>query len=301
MATIEPGSHCLVLGSGPLHLLTAKQAALAGYKTSVFTANDPEEALQLIYSEACPRGSLPLTFLSISDKEQCEKAIAAADAVMLVTDGESTVTAFAIDAVVPDPSKEPTKVKKIVAMSRNLNGKGLGFFSQSAKDFANPEVWAGAQPSIDNYKVFEEKIRSKAATVGADYTIVRAGTLKGGGPGAETATGSGIYPHAAYALSPKFYLLGMIAKPNWRMLFDMDAQGAKLVPGDTIEGPGLFAVKAATSWVIEKGDSGRLAVATAMVQSLSQENAANKDFAVCSAEARNPPTQSEWDGMFSKL
>ena len=85
------------------------------------------------------------------------------------------------------------------------------------------------------------------------------------------------------------------------MLFDMDAQGASLVPGDTIEGPGLFAVKAAVSWAIEKGDSGRLAVATAMVQSLSQETAANKDFSVCSAEARSPPTQSEWDAMFSKL
>ena len=49
MASIAPGSTCLVLGSGPLHLLTAKQAALAGYKTCVFTAQEPTDALELIY------------------------------------------------------------------------------------------------------------------------------------------------------------------------------------------------------------------------------------------------------------
>ena len=132
---------------------------------------------------ACPEGSLPLEFLDISDKEKCENAIQNAEAILLVTDGESTVTDFAIDAVLPDD--EPTKVKKIVAMSRNLNGKGLGFFAQSAKDFANPDVWTGSGPSVSVYRKFEEKIRAKAAKVGADYTIVRSGTLKGGGPGAE--------------------------------------------------------------------------------------------------------------------
>jgi hypothetical protein len=49
MATLEPGSTCLVLGSGPLHLLTAKQAALAGYQTCVFTAQEPSDAIELIY------------------------------------------------------------------------------------------------------------------------------------------------------------------------------------------------------------------------------------------------------------
>jgi len=156
MASIEPGANCLVLGSGPLHLLTAKQAALAGYKTSVFTANNPEEALQLIYHEsACPRGSLPLTFLAISNKEHCEEAIAAADAVLLVTDGDSTVTDFAIDAVIPDPSKESTKIKKIVAMSRNLNGKGLGFFFAECKRFCEPRR-LGRGPT-DNRKL--QKLR----------------------------------------------------------------------------------------------------------------------------------------------
>ena len=155
-----------------------------------------------------------MTFLDISNKEKCEEAIQNAEAILLVTDGESTVTDFAIDAVIPE--SEPTKVKKIVAMSRNLNGKGLGFFAQSAKDFANPDVWTGSTPTMGVYRKFEEKIRAKAAKVGADYTIVRAGTLKGGGPGSELPpAGSRTYPHAAYALSSKFYLIGMVPRPNW--------------------------------------------------------------------------------------
>ena len=80
---------------------------------------------------ACPKGSLPLEFLDISDKEKCENAIQNAEAILLVTDGESTVTDFAIDAVLPDD--EPTKVKKIVAMSRNLNGKAWVFLHSLQK------------------------------------------------------------------------------------------------------------------------------------------------------------------------
>ena len=50
---LEPGSTCLVLGSGPLHLLTAKQAALAGYKTCVFTAQEPDDAIELVFDGMC--------------------------------------------------------------------------------------------------------------------------------------------------------------------------------------------------------------------------------------------------------
>mmetsp|Transcript_6277 Transcript_6277/g.14423 ORF Transcript_6277/g.14423 Transcript_6277/m.14423 type:complete len:343 (+) Transcript_6277:256-1284(+) len=301
LQAVRPGSSVLVIGSGALHLLTAKQAALAGYRTSVFTARYPRETLELIYDEqACPLGSIPLTFLEISNKNECEEAIAAAEAVILVTDGESTVTDFAIDAVIPD-LPGATKVKHIVAMSRNLNGRGLGFFAQSAKEFANPEVWAGAKVIVESYRMFEKKVRAKAEKVGATYTIVRAGTLKGGGPGAESTKGSGLYPHAAYALSAKFYTLGMVAKPNWRMLFDMDCQGVDLIGGDAVEGPGFLAVKAAVSWEAEKGDSGRLGVATAMVQALSQPNALNRDFAVTTAASSQPPTQDDWDKKFGAL
>ena len=85
------------------------------------------------------------------------------------------------------------------------------------------------------------------------------------------------------------------------MLFDCDTQGVELVPGDRVEGPGFFAVKASVNSGVEKGDSGRLGVAAAMVQSLAQEKAANTDFAVVSASNRAPPAQSDWDSMFAAL
>ena len=79
----------------------------------------------------------------------------------------------------------------------------------------------------------------------------------------------------------------------------MDTQGVQLRKGDSVEGPGFFAVKASVGSGVEKGDSGRLGVAAAMVQSLTQEKAANADFAVMSSVARSPPSQSEWDAVFS--
>jgi hypothetical protein len=85
------------------------------------------------------------------------------------------------------------------------------------------------------------------------------------------------------------------------MLFDVDTQGVVLSKGDTVEGPGFFAVKASVSFGVEKGDSSRLGVAAAMVQSLSQEKVANSDFAVTTAASRSPPSQSDWDAMFARL
>ena len=58
--------------------------------------------------------------------------------------------------------------------------------------------------------------RAATGSRGVELSILRVGTLKGGGPGAELPpAGSKTYPHAAYALSSKFYLIGMVPRPNW--------------------------------------------------------------------------------------
>lgn len=310
---VSPGAPCLVLGSGYIHLLAAKQAAIAGYKTYIFTATDPQPSLDLLYNDQCPIGSIPLEILSITDKDACEKAIQSCEAVILASDGvidppsffasDNPVASKVLDTVIPEDGS--SKVKHIVGMSRigvsgrPGSGKGYGPTVQAAKDFSNSDVWA--MGNVKGYKEFEDKIMEKATAVGADYTIVRAGSLKGGGSGAETAKGSNKYPHAEYALSATFYTQGMVPKPNWKLLFDMDIQGVNLLAGDTAVGPGFFAPTKSTSCRPEDGDSGRLAVASAMIQSLSQPAAANTDFTVTTAESRDPPTQGEWDKLFKAL
>lgn len=305
MAALEVGSTVLVLGGGPVQLLTAKQAALKGFKTFIFTSSDPEPSLELIYDEvACPRGSLPLTFLQVTDKEACEAVLAECSAVLIASDSDNPVSERVLDTVIPDD--EPTQVKKVVIMSRNgvtrgpNSGKGLGFFAKSAKDFSNAEVWAAGDDVVAKYQVLERKLVSKCASVDAAYTILRAGTLKGGGPGASSTKDGKSYPQAAVSLSASYYRTGPAGR-NWRSLFDTSTQGVEFVPGDTVEGPGFAAVGASTSPDVQKGDTGRLGIAAAMVQCLLQERAENADFSVVTSASRTPPTQEEWDNKFQAM
>lgn len=307
MNVVLPGSKCLVLGAGNVHLLTAKQAAIAGYDTYIFSAQDPEESLKLLYGDnvACPQGSIPLTIMDVRNTEDCEAVLASIEAVIIASDSDVPVREKTVDTAVPEDEEWTTNVKKIVFMSRNGgsgrpgSGQELGFLSQSAKGFSNPEVWAGGE-YIALYESLEKKIISKASRVGAEYTVVRAGTLKGGGPGAKTTADGSAYPHARLSLSESVYQTGPAGR-NWRSLFDTAVQGVSLTPGDTAQGPGIKAVIASTSFEVQKGDTGRLAVATAMVQSLRQPNAANKDFSIGTEYSRTPPTQEEWDDLFAVL
>ena len=75
------------------------------------------------------------------------------------------------------------------------------------------------------------------------------------------------------------------------------------MPGDSVAIPaaGWFSIKASISFDVEPGDTGRLACALAMVESLTQEKAANTDFAVKTAAARDPPTKDEWNELFKVL
>lgn len=306
MAAVQPQSTVLVVGRGPMQLLVAKQAALAGYDTRLLASSgNTDELLELLFDEEIsPEKDFPnLKLVQVFDKDAVENAIQTCEGVLIATDSDDAMKPGVIDTVVP--LSEPTKIKRVVAMSRNGasgkpgSGKGMGPLVQASKDFSNPEIWAGSDVFCKSYKAMEEKIVQNTAELGADYCFVRAGTLKGGGPGAPTTAEGLRYPHASYGLSAKLYDLGIFQR--WRMLFDMTCQGAKLVPGDAAEGPGLFAVPVSTSFNAEKGDTGRHALAAAMVQALSQSKASNNDFAVVPEASRVPPTQGDWDDMFSKL
>ena len=61
----------------------------------------------------------------------------------MAIDGEDTLSDGLVDVVIPDTS---TKLKRVVVMSRNLNGKGMGPFVAASKAAANAEV---RSPTID--------------------------------------------------------------------------------------------------------------------------------------------------------
>mmetsp|Transcript_91760 Transcript_91760/g.262348 ORF Transcript_91760/g.262348 Transcript_91760/m.262348 type:complete len:145 (+) Transcript_91760:1149-1583(+) len=142
----------------------------------------------------------------------------------------------------------------------------------------------------------------KAKAIGADFTIVRAGTLKGGGPGLSSTQDGRQFPRAKDSLAEAIYKTGPAGR-NWRAVFDTSTQGVEIVPGDKVKIPvaGWFSIKGAISFDVEPGDSSRLGVAGAMVQSLTQDKAANTDFAVATAVGRDPPTPEAWTKLFSSL
>ena len=86
---------------------------------------------------------------------------------------------------------------------------------------------------------------------------------------------------------------------NWKMLFDSETLGAKVARGDTMPGPGLTAIITAISEKACAGDSGRGAVAEALVEALACDAAANTEFSVGAAEGESAPSRDEWARKFA--
>ena len=82
------------------------------------------------------------------------------------------------------------------------------------------------------------------------------------------------------------------------MLFDCETLGVKLTRGDTLPGPGFSAILNAISEKACAGDSGRGAVAEALVEALACESASDGEFAVATVEGRCAPSRDEWARMF---
>ena len=93
MACLEPNSNVLVVGGGPVQVLSAKLAAISGYKVTY--ASTPEGisgGKSLLWDETCPEGSLDITFLPIAgpdaSSESIEAACGAAEGLIIAFDLE---------------------------------------------------------------------------------------------------------------------------------------------------------------------------------------------------------------------
>jgi hypothetical protein len=292
MATLEPGAKVLVTGKGPVMLLAAKLAAVQGFEVCCLLGTEPKMAEDLIGDP-----SLPLTLLPVqggsADPVAVEAAVKSASGLIIAFDGEEVLSDAALDIFMP---KDGTNFKHVSLLSRHLNGEGMGFFAKAAKVAANAEIWAAPEPVVEGFRSMELTVRARAKEVGATSTVIRAGTLKGGGSG-DTANGSG---DPSLLVGEVFYKLGQQDVVNWRMLFDCDTLGVVLKKGDVLPGPGFKAAFGATSPEACEGDSGRGGVANALVEALRCEAAAESDFGVATASGRASPSPEEWKQLFAK-
>lgn len=301
MEACPPGSKVLCVGNGPILLIAAKRAALEGYDVSVVSGASTDSYNNLLYepgAEPLPNLKLLETITGTPKIEAAfDELLNTCSGIMVAIDGDEPISDGLLDVVLP----ETTTVKRVVALSRNLNGKGLGPFVQASKGAANREVWAGGNALVGEYRRMEAKIKGLCERSGAEWVFVRAGTLKGGGPASlddETCAET-----ARLGLSYSFYGMGQQDLVNWRLLFDSQCQGVELTKGDVVEGPGLKGVFAATAITGDtKGDSSRHGAGSAMALALGELlPEGNADFGVGTKESRTPPTSLEWELEFSKL
>lgn len=291
-AAVEPTESSTIgtVGSGYLPILLAKLSALThGNSWVICPAADMDMMKQLAAIDGF--GDLPgnLEFVPASDTDRVEILLRDTDALMLACDDVDSVVDPSVINYLLDPEKV-NNLKRVVAMSRNLNGKGMGMLVSASRRAANAQVWDNSNAAA--YRSFEQSIKDAAQKCGADWTIVRSGTLKGGACGE-----SNMYPQF---LAESYYQLTKNDIITWQFLFDCNIRGVKLQKGDVMSGPGVKAVFTATGSEEHEGDSSRAGVAEAMVRSLEIEDAANIDFGVGTVSSREIPTNEEWAQLFQR-
>lgn len=294
--TVQPTSTSTIgtVGSGYLPILLAKLAAHRSHGKSwiICPSADVDLMQQLTSLDGYDKTLSNLELVPASNTDRVEELLSTTDAIFVASDDVDTVIDPSILNYLLDPNK-CTQLKRICAMSRNLNGSGMGMFVTASKKAANAQVWDNYNKNA--YIEYEKIIQDAASKCKADYTIVRAGTLKGGGPGDtsnEESTTYGQYLHESYYEATKTDII------TWQLLFDCKVRGVKLTKGDILPGPGMKAVFCATGSEEHNGDSGRCGVAEAMVRSLELENCANVNFGVGTIAGREVPNEEEWKVLF---
>eukprot|EP00588_Corethron_pennatum_P013769 CAMPEP_0194271598 /NCGR_PEP_ID=MMETSP0169-20130528/5342_1 /TAXON_ID=218684 /ORGANISM="Corethron pennatum, Strain L29A3" /LENGTH=354 /DNA_ID=CAMNT_0039013981 /DNA_START=56 /DNA_END=1120 /DNA_ORIENTATION=- len=299
-----------VIGAGFQAVLTAKVASIVGGYDTWIVCPPGEEAKfdELIYasdSEKGKDGSAPIQYVQSEDIENLLKA-GDTEALFMIVDGEGTLRPDSIGKIFDWGGD---KLKRVVAMSRNLaNNEGYGFFAKAAKTGANNEIWLGPESPpelIRQYKEFEDTVKKSCEKNGIEYTIARAGTLKGGGIGAyeedsevDDEESGNCYPQY---LTKRYYELTKKDLITWQLLYDCDVRGVTISSGDVAPGPGFKAILNAKNNKANAGDTSRCGLAETMVRSLSVESAGNADFGVGVADSRTIPTDEEWTSLFGAL
>lgn len=289
--SIQPNEFSTIgtVGSGYLPILLAKLAAHRQHGKSwiICPSADLDTMRQLSDMDGFGESLSNLELVPASDTDRVEELLGETDALLIATDDVDSVVDPSIIDYLLDPEKA-TKMKRVVAMSRNLNGAGMGMFVTASRKAANAQVWDNANK--DAYLQYETYVQKAAEKLGADWTIVRAGTLKGGATGEDN-----MYPQY---LSESYYELTKNDIITWQLLFDCSVRGVKLAKGDVMSGPGVRAVFTSVGSGEHEGDSGRCGVAEAMLRSLELDSAANVDFGVGTVASREVPSEQEWGKLF---
>lgn len=139
----------------------------------------------------------------------------------------------------------------------------------------------------------EKSVRSLCKSRNLELSIVRAGQLKGGGPG-EPNTNN-------YGLSVSYYnTLFELSEASCTMSHDRFTLGVECTKGDSVEMPNpitLFGTK--TSFDAYPHDTNRINAAMACVMAAKHDKPV--EFSVGAAKGKEPPSREEWEEILPKM
>ena len=279
-AVLSATSPVVVLGPGSLdlRLLTAKLAARSGFPTSIIAGQGAQQLWwEQMYGEEYVAGESDTgkaRLLTSSDAR--EKAFQEAEALCIVSDGAALPEA-ALDSVL---SAAPN-VKRCVLVSKmgvtraSTGPLGLGKEGVEQRDA-------------------EERLRAACGASDIELSIVRVGTLKGGGPGA----------------SPGGVDVGL-ARPYYDNIFDIEqlrvtqaydklTLGAAVAKGDPYDlVNSLVRLGRKGSFEPQDDETSRVVACSAVVAALRLASA--MEFSVSSAKKEAVPTSGQWEALLNQL
>jgi len=277
----------LVVGPGSLEvrLITAKLAAQAGHTAALYSGGDAkaEQAWRkLMYGKDYSDAGVDVNESAaiISSVEDLGRFLSTAGVVCIVADSQPLAEGTCNTLL-----KNAPNVQRVVMVSRiGLTRAEPGPFGLGGSDVA--------------LRKSEDDIRAAVASRGLELSVLRVGTLKGGGSGALEAgelVGSG---SGDLGLHPCYYdTLAELETYMCTQSFDKFTNGAVLTPGDPYDLPNPLS-RAANRGSFEPNDAetSRIAAAAAATYALSYPSAL--EITLSSAKATQPPTVDEWKAMF---
>lgn len=275
-------------GSLELRLLTAKLAARDGFDSSLYAGDEDRVAKQCrswLYGKEYANAGIdaPGNAKVLQDTEDLGAALAAATNMCLVCDCNPLPEGVLGTLLANTPS-----LKRIVLLSK------MGVTRAKPGPFGMPN---GDVALFEN----EKTIRSQADARDVELSIVRVGSLKGGGPG-ELEDGSKNVGDDELGLAKPYYD-GIVDLSTYMITQSHDrfTVGAKLLPGDPTDLPNAFMRKAmGDSFEARDDETNRIVAAAAAVHALCR-HPTPVDISVGAAKATALPTVGEWEDLFAAL
>lgn len=156
----SPATTIGTIGSGYVAVLLAKLAAHRGHGRSWMICPPSEvDAMGRLTgkggdngdgggggsSSGCYPNNLEL--VPASDASRVDELLSTTDALLVAADDVESVVDPAVVDYLLDPGRVP-KLRRVVAMSRNLNGMGMGLFVAASRRAANSQVWDNSNKKV---------------------------------------------------------------------------------------------------------------------------------------------------------